>query len=231
MSSQLRLSSRLHLAQSANGALQAQPIRVLVADGEALIAPGTRELLDDELDMEVIAHADDLASVTRLVHAGNPDVLVLEGRLADRSCIELIWQLRESASATQIVLVTADTGPQYAQRALTAGASGCVPGQLASGELAKAIRAAARGEQYLSAPLAARLEELHRSLTQGALTPREVEVLRLIALGHTSVEIARQLHLSPRTVETHRAHIHKKLDLTTRSQLVRYALRRRLLQS
>jgi two-component system, NarL family, response regulator NreC len=234
MTSQLHVSPRLHLAQSANVASQEQPptlpIQVMIADGHALIADGTRELLDGELDMEVIAQADDLASVKSLVHATNPDVLVLEGSLADGSCIELIWQLRESTDATQVVLLTADTDPEYAQRALTAGASGCVPAQLA-GELPKAIHAAARGEQYLSAPLAARLEELHRSLTSSALTPREVEVLRLIALGHTSVEIARQLQLSPRTVETHRAHIHKKLDLATRSQLVRYALRRGLLQS
>ncbi len=154
----------------------------------------------------------------RIVLADGPD-----------SCLELIWQLREHAPATQIVVLTTDEDPAYAQRALTAGASGCVTEQLADSELPQAIRAAVRGEQYLSAPLAARLEELHRSLTQSALTPREVEVLRLIALGHTSVEIARKLHLSPRTVETHRAHIHKKLELTTRAQLVRYALRRGLL--
>jgi two-component system response regulator NreC len=235
MSSRLHAPPRLHLAQSANGALReqapARPIQVMIADGHALISHGTRELLGEELDMELIAQADDLASVTSLVHATNPDVLVLVGSVADGSCIELLWQLRESADATQVVLLTADTDPEYAQRALTAGACGCVPGQLAGSELPKAIHAAARGEQYLSAPLAARLQELHRSLTNRTLTPREVEVLRLIALGHTSVEIARHLHLSPRTVETHRAHIHKKLDLTTRSQLVRYALRRGLLQS
>lgn len=99
----------------------------------------------------------------------------------------------------------------------------------ADSELPQALRAAACGEQYVSPQVAARLEALHRSLTQNALTPREVEVLRLIALGHTSVEIARKLHLSPRTVETHRAHIHKKLGLATRAQLVGYALRRGLL--
>jgi DNA-binding NarL/FixJ family response regulator len=147
MSSQLHVSPRLHLAQSANGALQEQasapPIRVMIADGHALISYDTRELLNSELDMEVIAHADDLASVTNLVHACNPDVLVLDGSLADGSCIELIWQLRESADATQVVLLTADTDPEYAQRALTAGASGCVPGQLAgteSGPFAHASR-------------------------------------------------------------------------------------------
>jgi two-component system response regulator NreC len=100
---------------------------------------------------------------------------------------------------------------------------------LADSELPRAIRAAVHGEQFVSPPVAIRLEALHRSLTENALTAREVEVLRLIALGHTSVEIARKLHLSPRTVETHRAHIHRKLGLATRAQLVGYALRRDLL--
>lgn len=228
------MSSQLHLAPRANGTLQtpaAPSIRVVLADGHALMQRGVRELLDEEQDVEVIAQAHDLALVADLVHDGHPHVLVLEDAIADGSCIELIWQLREHTPTTQIVVLTANEDPAYAQRALTAGASGCVTEQLADNELPKAIRAAARGEQYLSAPLATRLEELHRSLTESALTPREVEVLRLIALGHTSVEIARQLHLSPRTVETHRAHIHKKLELTTRAQLVRYALRRGLLGS
>lgn len=200
-------------------------------EGQTLIGHGVRQLLDGEQDVAVVAQTKDMASASSLVDAARPHVLVVADAIADGSCIELIWQLREHAPETQIVAMTMDEDPEYAQRALTAGASGCVTEQLAVGELPKAIRAASRGEQYLSAPVAARLEELHRSLTGSALTPREVEVLRLIALGHTSVEIARKLHLSPRTVETHRAHIHKKLELTTRAQLVRYALHRRLLGS
>ena len=93
----------------------------------------------------------------------------------------------------------------------------------------QAVRAAAHGEEFVSPRIAARLDALHRTLTEDALSPREVEVLRLIALGHTSVEIARKLQLSPRTVETHRANIHRKLELSTRAELVRYALRRGLL--
>ena len=101
--------------------------------------------------------------------------------------------------------------------------------ELADTELAQAVRAAAGGEEYVSPAVAARLDALHRALTDNKLSPREVEVLRLIALGHTSVEIAERLHLSPRTIETHRAHIHKKLGLKTRAELVRYALRRGLI--
>lgn len=234
MSSQLHLSSRLHLAPGAHAARQAPevlPIRIVLAVGHALLPLGLRELLDDQHDVEVVAQTEDLASVSSLVEEGCPHVLVIENASADGSCIELIWQLREHAPATEIVVLTTDEDPAYAQRALTAGASGCVTEQLAGSELPQAIRAAMHGEQYLSAPVGEQLEELYQSLTESALTPREVEVLRLITLGHTSVEIARKLHLSPRTVETHRAHIHKKLDLTTRAQLVRYALRRGLLGS
>jgi two-component system response regulator NreC len=122
-----------------------------------------------------------------------------------------------------------EDNPVFAQRALTAGAVGFVAKDLADGELAQAIRAAAADHEFVSPRVAARLNELHRTLTDHKLTQREVEVLRLIAFGHTSVEIARKLQLSPRTIETHRAHIHKKLGLATRAELVRYALRRGLI--
>jgi two-component system response regulator NreC len=102
---------------------------------------------------------------------------------------------------------------------------------LADNELPAAVRAAARGEQFISPPVGIRLDALHRSLTDDLLTAREVEVLRLIALGHTSVEIAHKLQLSARSVETHRVRIHNKLGLRTRADLVRYALGRGLLRA
>src|SRR5271167_1681295 len=121
--------------------------------------------------------------------------------------------------------------PVFAQHALASGALGFVLKELADSELAQAVRAAARGEEYVSPRVAARLDALRRSLTDDQLTLREVEVLRLIALGHTSVEIARKLYISPRTVESHRARIHNKLGLGTRAELVRYALGRGLLRA
>ncbi len=188
-----------------------------------------RLLLDGEEGIEVIAEADDLAAVTRNVHAHEPHVLVLDLSMPDGSSIEAIGRLREQAPDTQIVVMTMEDNPVFAQRAFAAGAVGFVVKDLADNELPQAIRAAARGEEYISPRIAARLDALQRSMTDDALSPREVEVLRLIALGHTSVEIARKLHLSPRTVETHRARIHGKLGLATRAELVRYALRRGLL--
>ena len=127
------------------------------------------------------------------------------------------------------MVLTVEENPAFAQRALAAGAVGFVAKDLADAELPDAIRAAARGEEYVSPRISAKLDALNRAMTDDRLTPREAEVLRLIALGHTSVEVARKLHLSPRTVETHRAHIHRKLGLATRAELVRFALRRGLL--
>jgi two-component system, NarL family, response regulator NreC len=210
------------------------PIRMVLADDHALMRRSLRLLLDGEEGVEVIAEADDQAAVARHVQDHQPQVLVLDlnmpgGSMHGGSSVEAISRLRERAPDTQIVVMTMQDNPVFAQRAFAAGAIGFVAKDRADDELPQAVRAAARGEEFVSTRVAARLDALHRSLTDDVLTPREVEVLRLIALGHTNVEIARKLHLSPRTVETHRANIHRKLGLATRAELVRYALRRGLL--
>jgi two-component system, NarL family, response regulator NreC len=208
-----------------------EPIRVLLADDHALMRRGVRMLLDGEQNMEVVAEATDLASVARHVHGHQPHVLVLDLNMPGGSSIEAIGRLRERSPETQIVVMTMQDSAAFAQRAFASGAIGFVLKDLADTELPEAIRAAARGEEYVSPQLASRLDALHRALTEDKLSAREVEVLRLIALGHTSVEISHKLHLSPRTVETHRARIHQKLGLSSRAELVRYALRRGLLGS
>jgi len=206
-----------------------EQIRVVLADDHPGMLRGLRQLLECERDIEVVGEACDLGATSSHVLLEHPDVLVLDLSLPGGSSLDAIGQFRERAAQTEVVVLTMEDSPVIAQRALSAGACGYVTKDHAEHELPLAIRAAVRGEQYVSPQVASRLEELHRELTDGALTPREVEVLRLIALGHTSVEIARKLRLSPRTVETHRAHIHKKLGLGTRTQLVGYALRRGLL--
>jgi two-component system response regulator NreC len=229
------MSTHLHLAPSPPGTgsavYAASPIRVVLADDHAMMRRALRLLLDGEDGVEVIAEADDLASVMRHVDAHEPHVLVLDLNMPDGSGIEALSQLRERAPETQIVVMTMQDSPAFAQRAFAAGAIGFVVKELADEELPEAVRAAACGEEYVSPRMAARLDALHQALAEDKLTAREVEVLRLIALGHTSVEIARKLHLSPRTVETHRARIHGKLGLATRAELVRYALGRGLLRS
>ena len=226
------MASHLHLARNPEDPASAAEnglIRVLLADDHELMRRRLRLLLDDEDGVEVIAEANDLAAVTRHVQTDEPHVLVLDLSMPDGSSIEAIGRLREQAPDTQVIVMTMDESPAFAQRAFAAGAVGFVSKDLADGELPQAMRAAARGEEFVSPRIAARLDALQRSLTGDVLSPREVEVMRLIALGHTSVETARRLQLSPRTVETHRANIQRKLGLATRAELVRYSLRRGLL--
>lgn len=212
-------------------ATDAETIRVVLADDHALMRRALRLLLESEDGVEVIAESGDLSSLVGHVDGHRPHVLLLDLGMLDGSSSDLIRQLREHAPATRIVIVTMEENPMFAQRALASGASGFVLKDLADEELVEAVRLAARGEQYLSPRLALSLEDMQRAVNGNRLTVREVEILRLIALGHTSVEIARKLRLSPRTVETHRARIHRKLGLTTRAELVAYALRRGLLRT
>ena len=215
----------------------AEPIRVVVADDHASMRRSLRRLLESEQNIEVIADENievitgDLTGAVHHVHGHRPPVLVLDLGMFDMSGLHTIGQLRERVPGTQIVVVTTEQNPAFVQRALRAGALGLVSQDHADTDLAEAVRAAARDEEYLSPSVAAGLAALHRSLTNDDLTVREVEVLRLIALGYTTVEIARKLHLSPRTIETHRVHIQRKLGARTRAELVRYALRRGLLSA
>ncbi|MGA2321804.1 MAG: response regulator transcription factor [Solirubrobacteraceae bacterium] len=162
----------------------------------------------------MIAEAGDLSSVVRHVHGHQPDVLVLDLGMSDGSSIETIGWLRGRVRDTQIVVLTMDEDPVLAQRALSAGAGGFVLKDRADTELPEAVRAAARREEYISSRVATRLRVLQRLLTEDKLSAREIEVLRLIALGHTSAEITCKLHISPRTMETHRGRIHQKLGLS-----------------
>jgi two-component system, NarL family, response regulator NreC len=209
---------------------EARPIRVVLADDHAFLRRSLRLLLDDEDGLEVIAEAADIEGVMRHVHGHLPDVLVLDLSMPSGSSIGTIRRLRERVPDTQIVVLTMQDDPAFAQQAIDAGAIGFVLKELADLDLPDAVRAAARGRQYLSKPVAARLASADRAATEDHLTPREIEVLHWIALGHTSAEIAAKLHLSVRTIETYRARIHRKLGLSTRAELVRYALRRGLLE-
>ena len=184
-----------------------------MADDHEGVRHSLRQLLDDEPDVEVIAEASDMEAVLTQVQGQGAHVLVLDLGMLSGLGVSAIGELTEGAPRIGVVVATMQDNPAFAQRALTAGALGFVSKELADGELADAIRAAARGEQYISPKVAGRLDALHQALTEDELTSRETEVLRLIALGHTSVEMARKLKLSPRTVETHRAHIHHKLGL------------------
>lgn len=184
-------------------------------------------LLDAEEGFEVVAEAGDLESTGRYVRAHRPQVLVLDLNMPEGSSLPAIPGLLEQSPDTAVVVLTMQSDPAFAREAIRAGARGYVLKQSAGKELVDAVRAAAQGETYLNPKLGAQVAAGPRQQPSGApdaLTDREVEILRLIALGHTNTEIAAKLYLSVRTVESHRSHIQRKTGRSTRSALVRYAL-------
>ncbi|MFN8130011.1 MAG: response regulator transcription factor [Solirubrobacteraceae bacterium] len=211
----------------------AETTTILVADDHAVVRSGLRMLLDAEDDFEVVAEAGDVSSTLRSVRGHKPNVLILDLNMPGEPSLPAIPQLREASPDTQIVVLTMQSDPAFAREALRAGAVGYVLKEAADSELVDAVRSAAAGRTYLNPELGARLaaEPPAAPGPPDDLTEREVEVLRLIALGHTNAEIGQQLYLSVRTVESHRAHIQRKLGRTTRAELVRYALDRGLIAS
>ena len=206
-------------------------IRVVIADDHAVVRRGLRQVLDAEEGFEVVAEASDLDGARRYVRGHHPDVLVLDLNMPGGSSLDGIPEIRAECPGTQIVVLTMQDEPAYARHALGAGALGYVLKESAESELVEAIRRAAAGDTYLNPRLGARVAAEPPPGLPDGLSEREVEVLRMIALGHTNAEIAEQLYLSVRTVETHRAHIQQKLRLATRAELVRYALDHKLVDA
>ena len=205
---------------------------VVIADDHTVVRQGLRLLIDNEDGLQVIAEAGTVPDAERLARAHRPTVLVLDLNMPGGSSLEAIPRLREQTPATAIVVLTMQDDPAFARQALQAGALGFVLKEAADEELLEAIRLAAAGETYLNPRLGARMaaQPNEPSGAPDDLSSRELEVLRLIALGHTNTEIADQLFLSTRTVETHRAHIQQKIRRTSRAELVRYALEHGLLE-
>lgn len=220
-----------HLASAPDGdvARETAPITVVLVAEHAVLRRTLRGLLDVEGDVTVVAEASDLAIAAEDVRTQVPQVLVVDLGHQAGTTIETIAQLRALVPGTEIVVLTMHQSPLCAQQTLAAGALGFVLKDRADSELLEAIRRAARGDEFVSASVADGLNALRRAVGGDELSPREVEIVRLIALGHTSAEIAAKLHRSRRTVETHRARIFGKLGLKTRAELVQFALRRHLL--
>jgi two-component system response regulator NreC len=205
------------------------PIRIVLADDHEVVRSGLRMVLENESGLEVVAEAGDVDSARRYVRGHHPHVLVLDLNMPGGSSLEAIPQIREESPDTQIVVLTMQQEPAFAREALGAGALGYVLKEAADDELVEAVRRAAAGESFLNPRLGARIAAEPPPGPPDDLSEREVDVLRLIALGHTNAEIAQQLYLSVRTVETHRSHIQQKLRLSTRAELVGYALERGLI--
>lgn len=199
------------------------PIRIVLADDHAVVRTGLRLLLDGEEGLEVVAEAGEIDTAKRMVRAHRPDVLVLDLNMPGPESVPAIPEL---AQQTAVVVLTMQSDPAFARKALQNGAKGYVLKEAADAELVQAVRAAAEGRTYLNPELGARLAAAPPEPTgpPDDLTEREVQILRLIALGYTNAEIGKQLYLSVRTVESHRAHIQQKIRRSSRAELVRYAL-------
>ena len=207
-----------------------EQITVVLADDHAVVRSALRMLLEDEPGIEVVAEAGDADAAIRYSSGHRPTVLILDINMPGGSGLSAIPQIRDQSPETQIVMLTMQDETSAAREALQAGVLGYILKEAASEELVKAVRLAAEGRTYLQPELGARLAAEPEVASPDDLSEREIEVLRLIALGHTNNEIAERLFLSVRTVESHRAHIQQKLALTSRSELVRYALDRGLIE-
>jgi two-component system, NarL family, response regulator NreC len=204
----------------------------VVADDHTVVRSGLRLLLEAEPGVDVVAEAGDVPGAAEAVERLAPDVLVLDLHMPGEPSLPAIPRLCERSPGTRIVVLTAQRDPSFAGEALRLGAAGYVPKEAAGQQLVRAIRVAAGGGTYLEPGLGARLAA-HAAATQRSapeLTERELEVLRLIARGHTNREIAERLFLSVRTVEGHRARIQRKLGRSRRSDLVDYVLERGLVE-
>jgi two-component system, NarL family, response regulator NreC len=209
-----------------------QTIGIVLADDHDVVRTGLRLILDSEPDLAVVAEAGNVESALRYVRGHRPAVLVLDLNMPEGSSLPAIPRVLEETPDTAVVVLTMQSDPAFAREAMRAGALGYVLKQAAGTELVEAVRLAARGETYLNPRLGAQVAAEPRG-PEGPpddLTERELEILRLIALGHTNAEVAAQLYLSVRTVESHRAHIQQKTRRSTRAELVRYALDHQLVE-
>jgi len=206
-------------------------VSIVLADDHTVVRRALRMLLDEESDFEVVAEAGDVDETIRYLRGHKPDVLILDLNMPGRPSLEAIPKIREVSPETRIVVLTMQKEPAFARQALQLGVLGYVLKEAADDELVQAVRKAAAGRTYLQPALGAQLAAEPEKPAVPDLSERETDVLRLIALGHTNTEIAEQLYISVRTVETHRAHIQQKLGVSTRAELVRSALSRGLVET
>jgi two-component system response regulator NreC len=206
-----------------------QTLTVVLADDHVVVRSGLRLLLEAEPGLAVVGECGDVESALETVADLRPDVLVLDLHMPGEPSLAAIPRLRELHPGTRVIVLTAQRDPSFAAEALRLGAAGYLPKEAAEGQLLEAIRVAVGDGTYLEPQLGARLAAV-AARKPPELSARELEVLRLIARGHTNREIAERLFLSVRTVESHRARLQRKLELSRRSELVEYALERGLVE-
>ncbi len=197
------------------------PLTIVIADDHAVVRDGLRMMLEAEAGFSVVGEASDLNETLALLLERAPGVLVLDLHMGRELSLGMLSTLRAASPASAIVILTMDDDPAFAQQAWAAGAAGYVLKEASRADLVRAIRMVSKGGRYLDPAIGG--WALQGSDT-AVLSEREIEVLRLVALGHTNTEIAKQMYISPRTVETHRANLQHKLGVSGRPELVRYAL-------
>jgi two-component system response regulator NreC len=207
---------------------------VLIVDDHAIVRSGLKLVLEADEGIEPVGEAGTARDAIFEARSLKPDVILLDVVMPDRSGLEIIPQLLQENPETKVLVLSMQDDPRYVREAFDAGANGYVLKEAADSEVVAAVREVAGGGRYVDPELGARLVAAEsaerRRAEEDPLSEREGEVLRLLALGHTNQEIAKQLFISVRTAETHRAHIMQKLRLSSRAELVRYALDRGLLE-
>jgi DNA-binding NarL/FixJ family response regulator len=210
-------------------------VRVLIVDDHAVVRAGLKMLIDAEDDLEAVGEAGTAREAIFEARTTKPDVVLMDVMMPEQSGIEAVPQLLHEHADAKVLVLSMQDDPRYVREAFEAGASGYVLKEAADAELVAAIREVAAGGHYVHPELGARIVAAdaaeRKRVERDPLSDREREVLRLLALGHTNQEIATQLYISVRTAETHRAHIMQKLRLSSRAELVRYALAEGLLET
>lgn len=214
-------------------------IRVLLADDHAVLRDGIHALLEDETDIQVVGEAEDGRSAVEQARQLEPDVVIMDIGMPLLNGLEATRQIKRDNPGIQVLILTMHENPEYVAQVLSAGGSGYVLKKAAGKELVQAIRDVARGEAQFSPSVARTLAQLYlQSLDSDAvrdpyddLTPREREVLQLVAEGHSNQQVAEELGLSVKTVKTHRLHLMQKLDLHDRAELIRYAYQKGILST
>lgn len=214
-------------------------IKVVVADDHAIVREGVRMILAKERDIEVVGEAADGAQALQLVETAKPEVVVMDISMPGMGGIEATQKVKERYPKVNVLALTMHEDESYVFQLLRAGASGYVLKRAAAHDLVQAVRAAAKGEAFLYPSVARKVVEDYLKRVEAGeekerydgLTQREKEVLTLIAQGLSNQEIADKLYISIKTVQTHRAHILEKLNLHDRTELVRYAIRKGLIEA
>jgi DNA-binding NarL/FixJ family response regulator len=214
-----------------------EPIRVVLVEDHALVRAGIRALLESIPGIQVLAEAGEGTQALALIDSYRPDVVLMDIALPGINGLELTAQVIAEFPPVRVIILSMYANEEYVAEALRAGATGYLLKNASTPELALAVQAVARGESYLSPPVSLQLVQDYARRARGEpsgierLTARQREILQLIAAGHTTVQIAQQLHISPKTVESHRNQLMQRLEIYDIPGLVRYAIQVGLLSS